>query len=305
VSCANHAELPTRYLQKPPRPWCGNTSVNPASALGLALAETARAGLPPILNLHGEAHRRPTWPTIRDQAVSSPLCRRSQLYIAGPGDPVQLRAQNPVIVLEDADLDPPRAPRSSAFMSTGQNAPPAPAMLERSTTGAVARSCTSAEVCATPSPRRRRTPASKDSSKPTSNTSKIAKGRGPSSSRSKSPPAARSIKVLVEPTLPGSSRKCDFAQKASAGPPWQATPEEPLASQPNALRHPLLDQDLSKPTGSSKGRKPASSWSTCRRGRRVPAPLRRTKESSFGMREQGTAAADFFSETRTVYLKHR
>ncbi|HWR15392.1 MAG TPA: aldehyde dehydrogenase family protein [Terriglobales bacterium] len=33
-------------------------------------------------------------------------------------------------------------------------------------------------------------------------------------------------------------------------------------------------------------------------------PFGGTKESSFGMREQGPAALDFYTETRTVYLKH-
>jgi aldehyde dehydrogenase (NAD+) len=33
-------------------------------------------------------------------------------------------------------------------------------------------------------------------------------------------------------------------------------------------------------------------------------PFGGTKESSFGMREQGPQAIDFYSETRTVYLKH-
>ena len=33
-------------------------------------------------------------------------------------------------------------------------------------------------------------------------------------------------------------------------------------------------------------------------------PFGGTKESSFGMREQGQLALDFYTETRTVYLKH-
>jgi aldehyde dehydrogenase (NAD+) len=33
-------------------------------------------------------------------------------------------------------------------------------------------------------------------------------------------------------------------------------------------------------------------------------PFGGTKESSFGMREQGPAALDFYTETRTVYLKY-
>jgi aldehyde dehydrogenase (NAD+) len=33
-------------------------------------------------------------------------------------------------------------------------------------------------------------------------------------------------------------------------------------------------------------------------------PFGGTKESSFGMREQGQLALDFYTESRTVYLKH-
>jgi len=33
-------------------------------------------------------------------------------------------------------------------------------------------------------------------------------------------------------------------------------------------------------------------------------PFGGTKESSFGMREQGPLALDFYTESRTVYLKH-
>jgi aldehyde dehydrogenase (NAD+) len=33
-------------------------------------------------------------------------------------------------------------------------------------------------------------------------------------------------------------------------------------------------------------------------------PFGGTKESSFGMREQGPAALDFYTETRTVYMKY-
>ena len=33
-------------------------------------------------------------------------------------------------------------------------------------------------------------------------------------------------------------------------------------------------------------------------------PFGGTKESSFGMREQGPQALDFYTETRTVYLKY-
>ena len=33
-------------------------------------------------------------------------------------------------------------------------------------------------------------------------------------------------------------------------------------------------------------------------------PFGGTKESSFGMREQGPQALDFYSETRTVYMKY-
>jgi acyl-CoA reductase-like NAD-dependent aldehyde dehydrogenase len=33
-------------------------------------------------------------------------------------------------------------------------------------------------------------------------------------------------------------------------------------------------------------------------------PFGGTKESSFGMREQGPLALDFYTETRTVYLRY-
>jgi len=33
-------------------------------------------------------------------------------------------------------------------------------------------------------------------------------------------------------------------------------------------------------------------------------PFGGTKESSYGMREQGPQAIDFYSETRTVYLRY-
>ena len=33
-------------------------------------------------------------------------------------------------------------------------------------------------------------------------------------------------------------------------------------------------------------------------------PFGGTKESSFGMREQGPSALDFYTETRTVYFKY-
>lgn len=34
-------------------------------------------------------------------------------------------------------------------------------------------------------------------------------------------------------------------------------------------------------------------------------PFGGTKESSFGMREQGPLALDFYTETRTVYLRYK